>query len=75
VWRSDAADDVFIAGVPIFKITPDGVLNAFAGVLEGAERHPCGNALRASVYATGSLSENRLFDAGITWWKNDCDLP
>jgi hypothetical protein len=54
----DAAGDVFIAGGPVlFKITPDGILHAFAGSLDGRHPHPCGNALQSQVYSTSVAAD------------------
>jgi hypothetical protein len=53
---ADAAGDVFIAGGPVFKITPDGILHAFAGALTW-QPHPCGIALQASVYSTSVAAD------------------
>ena len=52
---ADAAGNVFIAGGPVFKITPDGTLNSFAG--DSPAPHPCGNALGTSVYATSVAAD------------------
>jgi uncharacterized protein (TIGR03437 family) len=51
----DAAGDVFIAGPSVQKITPDGIIHAFAGAATPpANTEACGDAKRASVSASGT---------------------
>lgn len=57
---TDPAGDVFVATPRVRKITPDGIIHAFAGVEEStplAFTEACGQALKATVRAAGMKAD------------------